>query len=54
MGPATETTAMTDMLLKATDEIGLENSSQMFLEVEKYQCAEMKAVWRNMVGLLPL
>lgn len=54
MGPATETTAMTDVLLKATDETRLENSSQMFLEVEKYQCAEMKAVWRNTVGLLPL
>lgn len=46
MGPATETTTMTDVLLEATEENRLESSFRMFLEVEKYQCTEMEAVWR--------
>lgn len=54
MGPATETTAMIDMLLKATEGNGLEGSYEMFFEVEKYQCIEMETVWSNTVGLLLL
>jgi len=54
MGPATATTTMTDVLLKATEGNKLESSYEMFLEVEKYQHTEMETLWRNTVGLLPL
>lgn len=54
MGPATETTTVTDMLSKATEGNGLESSYEMVLEVEKYQSIEMETVWRNTVCLLPL
>lgn len=54
MGPATETTTMTDVLLKATEGNGLKSSYEMFFEVEKYQRIEMETVWRNTMGLLPL
>lgn len=46
MGPATETTTMTDVLLKAIEENSLESSFKMFLEGEKYKCTEMEAVRR--------
>lgn len=50
MGPATETTTVTDMLLKATEGEGLESSYNMFLEVENYPCIEMETVWRRHGG----